>query len=111
MCTTCLRAYLYHCNNCCIYILALLCSFEISLNSERNGINVNKKLMMTITYIYVCLILFSIPHYAGVAVGFIVPLTDPIVQRNLAYWNYILGFSNAYANALIILYNSRTKKL
>lgn len=95
-----------------IYLLYFVRSKSRSIANARHGsINVNKKLMMTITYIYVCLILFNIPHYAGVAVGFIVPLTDPIVQRNLAYWNYILGFSNAYANALIILYNSRTKKL
>ena len=72
--------------------------------------NFDKKLMMTVTYTYLCLLFFTIPEYAVIVTYFIGAIIDPTVQRNVHYWAMILVYSNSFANAWIILYNSREKK-
>ena len=76
-------------------------------NARRSGINFDRKLMMTITYTYICLLLFTIPYFIRDIVSFIFPISDLEIERNVRYWVKILVFSNSYANAFIILHNSR----
>ena len=78
-------------------------------NARRSGINFDRKLMMTITYTYICLLLFTIPYFIRDVVSFIFPISDLEIERNVRYWVKILVFSNSYANAFIILHNSRWK--
>ena len=45
-------------------------------NKRHGGINFNKKLMMTITYIYICLLVFILPHFVGIIIGPFIPIKD-----------------------------------
>ena len=76
-------------------------------NKRHCGTNFNKKLMITITYTYICLLFFTFPHSVGVAIYFFVRIRDQRMLGNLMYWGIILTYSNSYANAFIILYRSR----
>lgn len=76
---------------------------------RHGGAHIDKKLMMTVTYI--CLLLFSFPHFIGVVIRFNWTTNNPKVERNVQYWGNILAFSNSYANAFMILYNSRDKNV
>ena len=73
-------------------------------NKRHGGINFNKKLMMTITYIYICLLVFILPHFVGIIIGPIIPIKDKRMLINIYYWSHVLGYSNSYANTFIILY-------
>lgn len=72
--------------------------------------NFDKKLMMTVTYTYLCLMFFTVPQYAVIATYFIGAITDLTIQMNVHYWAMILVYSNSFANAWIILYNSRKNR-
>ena len=76
-------------------------------NKRHGGINFNKKLMMTITYIYLCLLVFTLPHFIGIAIIVSVPIKKGTVFTKMYYWSFALLNSNSYANAFIILYQSR----
>ena len=78
---------------------------------RHGGADIDKKLMMTVTYTYLCLLLFSFPHFIGVVIRSSWAINDPKVERNVQYWGNILAFSNSYANAFIILYNNRDKNV
>ena len=96
-------AYIY------LFIFVRLKS-KVIANKRHCLNNFGKKLMMTVTYTYLCLLFFTVPQYAVIATYFIGAITDPTVQRNVHYWAMILVYSNLFANAWIILYNSREKK-
>ena len=66
--------------------------------------------MMTITYTYICLLLFTLPYFTKIVVTSFFPVIDPEIERNIQCWGTILAFSNSYANAFIILLNSRGKQ-
>ena len=73
--------------------------------NKRNGeINFNKKLMMTITYTFICLLLFSLSPFV-MFIGFFIQMQDEKIMRNLHYWINTLPYSNSYANAFIIPYH------
>ena len=73
--------------------------------NKRNGeINFNKKLMMTITYTFICLLLFSLSPFV-MFIGFFIQIQDEKIMRNLHYWINTLPYSNSYANAFIIPYH------
>ena len=76
-------------------------------NKRHGGINFNKKLMMTITYIYLCLLVFTLPHFIGIAIIVSVLIKRGTVFTKMYYWSFALLYSNSYANAFIILYKSR----
>ena len=76
---------------------------------EDSGSNFNKKLMKTITYTYICLLLLTVSYFVRDVVSFIFPRRDLKIERNVQYWLKILVFSNSYANAFIILHNSQSK--
>ena len=76
-------------------------------NKRHGGVNFNKKLMMTITYIYLCLLVFTLPHFIGIAIIVSVPIKKGTVFTKMYYWSFALLNSNSYANAFIILYQSR----
>ena len=70
--------------------------------------NFDKKLMMTVTYTYLCRlrssIFFTVPQNAVIATYFIGAI-NLTIQMNVHYWAMILVYSNSFANAWIILYN------
>ena len=78
-------------------------------NGRHSGSNFNKKLMKTITYTYICLLLLTVSYFVSDVVSFIFPRRDLKIERNVQYWLKILVFSNSYANAFIILHNSQSK--
>ena len=83
----------------------------IMANSRHGGKNFNKRLLLTVSYTFICLLVFTLPQFAGVIiVPFVGTTNDPVFQRNLYYWQLIFIYSNSFANALILLYNNREKK-
>ena len=76
-------------------------------NKRHCGTNFNKKLLITITYTYMCLLFFTFPHFVGVTIYFFGRIRNQRMLGNLFYWSIILPYSNSYANAFIILYRSR----
>ena len=78
--------------------------------TRHGGIDFDRNLMMTITYTYVCLLLFTFPYFARRTLMFFFPVMNPKIERNVQYWGGILVFSNSYANAIIILYKIRRKQ-
>ena len=90
------------------YLFHFVRSKSRVVENKRHGrTDFNKKLMMTITYTYICLLFFTLPHFAGIAIYFFVQIRDQKILINLIYWIIILPYSNLYANAFIILYRSR----
>ena len=83
---------------------------RVTANRRHSGNKFDKKLMMTITYTYICLILFTLPYFTKIAVTSFFPIIDAEIERNIQCWGAILAFSNSYANAFIILHNSRRKQ-
>ena len=83
----------------------------IIVKRRHGGADIDKKLMMTVTYTYLCLLLFSFPHFIGVVIRSSWAINDPKAERNVQYWGNILAFSNSYGNAFIILYNNRDKNV
>ena len=76
-------------------------------NKRRCGANFNKKLLIPISYTYICLLFFTFPHFVGVTIYFFGRIRNQRMLGNLFYWSIILPYSNSYANAFIILYRSR----
>ena len=90
------------------YLLHFVRSKSRVVENKRHGrTDFNKKLMMTITYTYICLLFFTLPHFAGIAIYFFFQIRDQKILINLICWIIILPYSNSYANAFIILYRSR----
>ena len=75
-------------------------------NKRHGGININKNLMMTVTYTYVCLLFFTFPHFIFTALLHNDAIEYSRIRVNLLYWGIVLPYSNSYANAFIILYYS-----
>ena len=91
-----------------VYLLNFVQSKSRKVAKKRHGgINFNKNLMITITYIYLCLLVFISPHFVGLFISFSIQLPNERILINLNYWTAMLVFSNSYANAFIILYRSR----
>ena len=75
-------------------------------NKRHGGINFNKNLMMTVTYNYVCLLFFILPHFIFTTLLHNDAIEYSRISVNLLYWGIVLAYSNSYANAFIILYYS-----
>ena len=83
----------------------------IMANSGHGEKNFNKRLLLTVSYTFICLLAFTSPQFAGVIiVPFVGTTNDPVFQRNLYYWQLIFIYSNSFANTLILLFNNREKK-
>ena len=92
----------------CVYLFHFVQSKSgVIENKKHGGINFNKKLMITITYTYMCVLLFTLPHFVGLVIHFFIRTRDQKMLKYLQYWITILPYSNSYANAIIILYRSR----
>ena len=90
-----------------VYLFHFVRSKSRKVAKKRHGgIKFDKKLMMTITYIYLCLLVFTLPHFVWMFISFSVHLSNRRMWINLNYWDAMLIFSNSYANAFIILYRS-----
>ena len=76
-------------------------------NQRHGGIKIDKELLMTITYTYICLLIFTFPYFAERVAHFVLPTVNPLMSKNMKFWGKILVYSNSYANAFIILYKSR----
>ena len=91
-----------------VYLFHFVQSKSRKIANKRYGrINFNKKLMITIAYIYLCLLVFTLPHFLWMFISFSVHLSNKRMWINLNYWTTMLIFSNSYANSFIILYRSR----
>lgn len=91
-----------------LYLLFFVRSKSKALSkSKHGGHNVNKKLLNTVVCIFICLLIFTLPQFAGMALAEIIEIKNPIIFRNITYWQWILVYSNCYANAFILLYNSK----
>ena len=105
----------------CFFILATIIAYiylyyffrkksNIMANARHGGRNFDKKLLLTVLYTFICLIIFTIPQFAGVILQYLYKnIADVIFMRNILYWQFVVLFSNSYANALILLYNNRGK--
>ena len=63
-------------------------------NRRHGGIDFDKKLMITITYTYICLLFFTFPYFAERIVNFVFPQIDPvqkyaILGQNLSIFKFI----------------------
>ena len=76
-------------------------------NQRYGGIKIDKKLLMTIAYTYICLVTFTFPYFAERVAHFILQTVNPLMSMNLKFWGKISVYSNSYTNALIIVYNSQ----
>ena len=76
-------------------------------NKRHGGINFNKKPMMTITYLYICFLMFTLPHFVETIINYFIPIKDKRILIKINYWSHTLVYSNSYANAFIILYQGR----
>ena len=91
-----------------VYLFHFVRSKSRVIENKKHGeLNFNKTLIMTITYTYICLLLFTLPHFVGFLIHFFIRTPDHIMLKNLQYWITILPYSNSYANAIIILYRGR----
>ena len=95
-------AYMY------LFYFVRLKSQEIA-NARHGRIDFDKKLMMSIIYTYICLLVFTCPYFVEKVSCSIFPVVDSLMERNMQFWGAILVYSNSYANACIIFYNSRLK--
>ena len=78
-------------------------------NKRHGGTDLNKRLTPTVTYTYLCLLLFTIPQVAKQVIQFTGVIRDLRTNMHLEYWGNILSYSNCYTNAFIILYINRKK--
>ena len=84
---------------------------KIIKDSRQSGINYNKKLVFTISYIFISLLIFTIPQFISLLVRFTTNIDKhAIASRNIIHWQIILLNSNSYANALILIYNTKAKR-
>ena len=74
---------------------------------RHGGADLNKKLTLTVTCTFLCLLLFTLPQFVKLIIIFSGKVGDERMEMNLEYWGTILPYSNSYANALVILYNKR----
>ena len=94
-----------------IYLFFFVRSNSRKIANERHGgVNFNKNLMMTVTYTYICLLFFTLPHFIFSALLHNNAIQYSRISVNLLYWAIILPYSNSYANAFIILYYNRDNK-
>ena len=94
-----------------LYLLFFVRSKSKALSkSKHGGHHVDKKLFNTVVYIFICLLIFTLPQFAGMALAEIIEIKNPIIFRNITYWQWILVYSNCYANAIILLYNSKKER-
>ena len=63
--------------------------------------------MMTITYIYIYLLVFTLLNFVGIAINYFIPIKDKRMLIKIYYWSHALAYSNSYAHAFIILYQGR----
>ena len=89
-----------------IYLYLYIRSKSRKMNIAKvSGINYNKKLVFTIGYIFLCLLIFTIPQLMILIVLLKTNLDlNPIFSRNAIYWQAILLYSNSYTNAFILLH-------
>ena len=52
-------------------------------NTRHSGNKFDKKLMMTITYTFICLLVFTLPYFTKIAVTSFFPVIDPEIERNI----------------------------
>ena len=95
-----------------ITILAYLYHFvpsksRVIVKKKHGGCNFNKKLTMTVTCTYLCLLLFTLPQFVKQVIDLSGAIRDLRMIVNLEYWGAIIPYSNCYANAFIILYINR----
>ena len=94
-----------------VYLFHFLQSKSKKIAAKKHsGNNFNKKVMMTINYILICLFIFILVHFVGIAISFFIPTRDQRVLKNMIYWTNTLAYSNSYANAFLILYRFNKKK-
>ena len=100
-----------------ISYLNLFCYFHKTtrkiLPAKKSGVNNSRKLLKTITYIFICLLIFTMPQFIVFIIKKstnIISKESYIVNRNIYYYQIITLYSNCYANSLIILYNSKNDR-
>ena len=78
-----------------IYLYYFVCSKSKNVSNARHcSIKYSKRLLMTETYTFMCLV-FTLAQFVGVVIRFAVAVQDPIIDRNLYYWRYILAYSDS----------------
>ena len=82
---------------------------SVIATKRHGGADLNKKLTLTVTYTYLCLLLFTLPQVAKqvIVLRWEKRMMGNLRKRmivNLEYWGNVLSYSNCYANACIILY-------
>lgn len=79
-----------------IYLHYFVCSKSKNVSNARHcSIKYSKRLLMTVTYTFMCLVMFTLGQFVGVVIRFAVAAQDPIIYRNLYYWRYILAYSDS----------------
>ena len=85
-----------------LYLFYFVCSkSRRMLNAQHSGIAFDQKLMMTMNYTNICLLLFTIPYFVRDVVSFIFP------RRHLKKERNVVKTLGENTSVFIILHNKR----
>ena len=89
-----------------LYLLYYVRSRSRKIGAFKHTANQNeKRLTKTVIVIFMCLVIFTIPHFVGVILAFYFDVSNTATMRNIVYWSGIALYSNLAANAIILLIN------
>ena len=89
-----------------LYLLYYVRSRSRKIGAFKHTANQNeKRLTKTVIVIFMCLVIFTIPHFVGVILAFYFDVSNAATMRNIVYWSGIALYSNSAANAIILLIN------
>ena len=80
-----------------------LCQSQ-NIAKNRSRATVNRKLIKTITFICLSLLVFIVPHLALFVICFLITTENGSMYRIMIYSSAILIYSNAWINAAILLW-------
>ena len=81
----------------------VLCQSQ-NIAENRSGATVNQKLIKTITFICLSLLVFIVPHFALFVISFLITTENGSIYRIMIYLSAILIYSNAWINPVILLW-------
>lgn len=81
----------------------VLCQRE-NIVKNRSGATANQKLIKTITFICLSVLVFIVPHFALFVICFLITTENGSTYRIMIYSSALLIYSNAWINAVILLW-------
>ena len=79
-----------------LYLLCYVRSRSMKIGAFKHTANQNeKRLTKKVIVIFICLVIFTIPQFVGVIRTFYLDVNSAAINRNIAYWNTIVIYSNS----------------